>query len=740
MASSSSHSSFLSGFDPQARPRQRTGSRSNHNLAPPAAHHQNPYIGAPSPRVSALSVTLEDLPELGRRSGFDDSDQGLITTSPRRTNYGFPWNIPSKIKKFGGRMLGGTNRRLDGDLEYHGGGGGMQYGMAWDKPSGVRSILGFRSPRAKSVLAVVGVLGCCLFALVALHKVPGLGGSGGNVSASPFASSNQVPAPPVPENVPVVPESAADKERVPKSSDADSKPPANAPLPPQEAADPVLPVTEEAPTPLPPPPQREGPFDGRFDAYAVAVRSSIEVSDERLPAVASTWLKPVRNVLIAGDSNVDDVAGTRMTMLDVVSGAFEASQEAMKANGQSVARRNPAAAAANADQVPLQRKPVKLNKNGRGWEVTDDDGYEQIEDVEHLIKRGGAGDTSAATKEKQGWKLDAHKFIPTIRHLRTRFPNASWFVILDDDAYVYMDNLHARLSKLDPNVPHYIGAPNIFAGCDGVRKFGEGPAFAHGGAGIYMSRAAVDGVMRVLDRCIVKYHDCWAGDIRVALCMRDAGVFVTNPFEGLIHQVPPTATTFHFPPRRDQAGACARPITFHHVRPYMYQALHAAEARARQHTSEGDWNATSGWPMEPSNYLYDPTLGNRISRDAASFAPVRYSDIFATMVEGEEAGRGPGSAVGMGMGGPQASAAGPETLDASHGDDIYRDDPIDIHGAGVAECRKHCIDDGERCRAWTLDLNDNKCRLSGSTNRIEEKKGFLTGIVRGRYECTERGL
>ena len=93
------------------------------------------------------------------------------------------------------------------------------------------------------------------------------------------------------------------------------------------------------------------------------------------------------------------------------------------------------------------------------------------------------------------------------------FPNAHWYVMIDDDTYLFLDNLEISLKSRNWNEPHYLGVPTYFSGCDGVSKFGDGPFFAHGGSGIIMSRAALKKLVAIVDECIKKYHDCWGNYI-----------------------------------------------------------------------------------------------------------------------------------------------------------------------------------------------------------------------------------
>jgi len=94
-------------------------------------------------------------------------------------------------------------------------------------------------------------------------------------------------------------------------------------------------------------------------------------------------------------------------------------------------------------------------------------------------------------KDSPGWNGDAHKFLPGFKILNDRFPHAKWYVMIDDDTYLIMRNLAHLLKAYDPSKPYYIGNGNVFVGCDNVKKFGEGPSFAHGGSGIVVSRAAL---------------------------------------------------------------------------------------------------------------------------------------------------------------------------------------------------------------------------------------------------------
>jgi hypothetical protein len=144
----------------------------------------------------------------------------------------------------------------------------------------------------------------------------------------------------------------------------------------------------------------------------------------------------------------------------------------------------------------------------------------------HLLKR--ELEEVTVDRGSKGWKLDAKKNIPGFRVLYEKFPDVDWYVMIDDDTYMFMDNVLEKLNKLDPNEMHYLGAPTNFIGCDGIKKWGDSIYFAHGGSGIVISRGAMLKMIPIIDSCIEKYDSCWAGDIRTSLCLRDVGIFVKN--------------------------------------------------------------------------------------------------------------------------------------------------------------------------------------------------------------------
>ncbi|KAI9335702.1 hypothetical protein BDR26DRAFT_1009155 [Obelidium mucronatum] len=168
-----------------------------------------------------------------------------------------------------------------------------------------------------------------------------------------------------------------------------------------------------------------------------------------------------------------------------------------------------------------------------------------------------------------GWAADAHKNLPGFKILFKQFPNADWYLMVDDDSYLMIDNLAFSLRKFNASEPYYFGQANKFIGCDDITKFEDSPNFAQGGTGIVISRGAMIQLMDLVDECIIHYRECWGGDIRVSLCLRDANIFLQ------------TLPGFHGePPNKDfsyNMDPCELPISFHHALPKQMQKLFQLE-------------------------------------------------------------------------------------------------------------------------------------------------------------------
>jgi hypothetical protein len=68
-------------------------------------------------------------------------------------------------------------------------------------------------------------------------------------------------------------------------------------------------------------------------------------------------------------------------------------------------------------------------------------------------------------QSSEGWKSDAHKNLPGFKELHRQFPDAKWYIMIDDDSYVLRHNLANFLRQYDHNTNLYFGAETKFTGC-----------------------------------------------------------------------------------------------------------------------------------------------------------------------------------------------------------------------------------------------------------------------------------
>jgi hypothetical protein len=87
-----------------------------------------------------------------------------------------------------------------------------------------------------------------------------------------------------------------------------------------------------------------------------------------------------------------------------------------------------------------------------------------------------------------------------------------------------------------------------------------------------VSRGALLKMLPLADSCIEKYQHCWAGDIRLGLCLRDAGVLVQN-----VGYFSPNSPNNNF----NFSLPCSTPRTFHHLLPDQIQKLFELEQVAK---------------------------------------------------------------------------------------------------------------------------------------------------------------
>jgi hypothetical protein len=111
------------------------------------------------------------------------------------------------------------------------------------------------------------------------------------------------------------------------------------------------------------------------------------------------------------------------------------------------------------------------------------------------------------------WIQTADRIFPSMKSLYDQFPNANWYLIIQDSTYVFPENLRLAVENLDPNADYYFGAPVPFMGCQNLdvqfNSEGEGPSFAQGTSGVLLSQGAMKKFAGVAETCVSKYQEWW---------------------------------------------------------------------------------------------------------------------------------------------------------------------------------------------------------------------------------------
>ncbi|KAI9022388.1 hypothetical protein DFJ74DRAFT_706379 [Hyaloraphidium curvatum] len=137
-----------------------------------------------------------------------------------------------------------------------------------------------------------------------------------------------------------------------------------------------------------------------------------------------------------------------------------------------------------------------------------------------LRKRGEGGTLS-------GRAADTWKNIPGYAELFNRFPNASWYVMVDDDAFPMLDSTSRHMARFHTDgKPHYLGRGFGFQGCSWEPRPGDDAPllFSQGGAGIYVNRAALLRALPFGRAGVQRAMECKWGDAKTALWLYEANI------------------------------------------------------------------------------------------------------------------------------------------------------------------------------------------------------------------------
>lgn len=118
--------------------------------------------------------------------------------------------------------------------------------------------------------------------------------------------------------------------------------------------------------------------------------------------------------------------------------------------------------------------------------------------------------------------LEKWKHLPMVNQTYALYPDKKWYVFLETKTYIFWNNLLSWLSTLDHEQPYYIGTPQL----------GDAYDFALAGAGIILSRAAIDKVTSLYLSDVKAWEKVTKeqkrGDAVLGKVASGAGVSLTN--------------------------------------------------------------------------------------------------------------------------------------------------------------------------------------------------------------------
>jgi hypothetical protein len=200
------------------------------------------------------------------------------------------------------------------------------------------------------------------------------------------------------------------------------------------------------------------------------------------------------------------------------------------------------------------------------WKLKEVEKYGQIE---RMLK--GAKDPRIP-RDLAAWTLDKYKQLHILEKLFAAYPDKDWYLMMDADTYLVWPNLHTWLQQLPDPVatPLYLGSP---------AKVGD-VQFAHGGSGIFISRAAMydfavtnKGVASRWDKPM---HEECCGDLVIGTVFKKSGILLKPSWPTVNGE---KLITLPFGPTH----WCQPVVTMHHVEPHEMNLLANLES-SRNHT------------------------------------------------------------------------------------------------------------------------------------------------------------
>lgn len=187
---------------------------------------------------------------------------------------------------------------------------------------------------------------------------------------------------------------------------------------------------------------------------------------------------------------------------------------------------------------------------------------------------------------QKGWTIDKFKNLPMLLHAFKSTESSDdidWYVMIDDDTMLIVENLVRLLSSLDPTQPYYLGS--AVAGLQYI--------FAHGGSGIVLSRktmeiafSEMEAEKNVQDYSVRAQHEC-CGDYMVAMYLKELyGIALNYELSRSRFQGEPLHLI-----QFGHDNWCQELISLHHVGPRDMEVLWEYERIRQYELAQGSQDA-----------------------------------------------------------------------------------------------------------------------------------------------------
>ncbi|KAI8930018.1 hypothetical protein BC831DRAFT_440936 [Entophlyctis helioformis] len=376
----------------------------------------------------------------------------------------------------------------------------------------------------------------------------------------------------------------------------------------------------------------------RFDDIAVAVLTSRDTATSNVPIQLVTFLKQLRHMIVVGDESHAHV------------GSFDVDNREKKKKTASTTA-------------------TEFLQSMTHWGAKP--------------KSERAANVSSRTKAESGPGMlrEASQAFNAIADLVDAFPAAQWFVVIEDDSYLFLENIktYIEASGLDHTQHVFIGSPKRLTGCPGVRTSAipSNTLIGSLASGLLLSRATAKSLTPAkAESCLQKFAACPSSDAIVSLCIKDATITEFTPETRLSSD---TVANMTWP-----RNACLQPLSIPHASPRLIQRLYDA-----QHST--------GIASDGSTVKWDAH-----TTYAAVMAHV-YHDIGMTETDAVGTNR-PGS--------------------------DYMHAKAESGGQCLALCRSE-----SRCMAWSFDQKSSTCWLKDGISPKKHKERTVSGVMASRYTC-----